>query len=179
MKNLLFLACTLMILLSTSCTNETNELEGTWSAIDMDIDLNLTIEIAGLEVVTEFDIQSTEMNYDLTFEAETFSTSGDYTYDVTNSTNGNAITSSVTLTDVMGSGEYTIEDNILTVIGSFYEIQGTAGTSTTSGEEQSTNFEINADGILILTQTINETETDPITGQVSTTTGTSISRWEK
>ena len=174
MKNLFKnLFCFALLVSLISCGSEETEttLEGTWTAVEFSASISLTTSDGETGTI---EIESTDLNYDLTLDGSSFTTSGSYDVTVTASLTGvGTETIDQSYTDVMGSGTYTSTDTDITIDGSFFELELDGMPFMITGEAQSGPYEINSDGELIFEQdeTISETE---VTGSVR-----SFSKWVK
>ncbi|NRD22224.1 hypothetical protein HNV10_03160 [Winogradskyella litoriviva] len=194
MKKLLSLFCLFTLLTAFTCENEplddgiesgsndTNvALIGSWELVDFDVTLQTSTEFMGETFSSDIDIQSTEENYVLTFTESNFTTAGDYTYDTNVAVNGATVTSEpYTLDNVSGSGTYSTSGNEMTIYGSFFEFEFEGMDENLFQDEQTTSFSISADGqTLTFTQEETVSQTDPITGIISSSTTSGGSTWTK
>lgn len=154
------------------------ELVGTWTALSLDAEIESSSIFSGMTIVSNFDITGSAFSYDLVLEADgNWNTSGDYTIDISGSAAGNPIASNDTYTNVMGTGTYSTSGDELTINGSFFELEFNGQPLIATGQEQTSKFEINSNGQLVISQ--NETITSNQGGAMSTNMIISTSVWEK
>ena len=178
-----FLTVFALLLTFSACNNDddvvtlsSDGLEGNWTAVFFEADVTGSTEFNGETTVSATTIEASSLSYDLTFTDAAFTTSGGYTMGVSSSVDGNVVsTSSDDYTDVSGSGTYTATDTELTLNGSFFEFEFNGQPFNQANGAQTANYEINADGELVISQ--NETISTTANGVTSTTTIVSTSRW--
>ncbi len=173
-----------LIVMVSACNNDdessTNaeDLVGTWRAISFEATNSVAITGTGADVTTSTDITGSNLDYEVTFTESNFSTSGAYDIEATVEVVGvSTTTSNDSYTNVSGNGTYTVDGNMMTIDGSFFELEVDGVDLSAFGEEQTVNWEINSDGNLVITQ--DETDEVTISGVGTTSTVTSTSVWEK
>lgn len=137
------------------------DIEGTWTATGM----VANVETNSSGNTSTVDVTGSNFDYDLTFTADAFSTEGSYTGTNVISSGGFNQTQVVEYTDIMGSGTYTIDGNVITTMGSFFDFDASGMGSSGNSEPQNAQFSIDGD---VLTMTQNETTTSTFNGQTST-----------
>ena len=172
-----------LLVLVTACGGDddgpsTNDLLGTWVVVSFDGDIESTTTFDGTTTTSEVAILGSNLDYRVTFTETAWTTAGGY--DVTNTTSVNGMppaTLTSSNTNVSGSGTYSINGNVMTIDGSFFEFE-TNGVPTagTNGPEMA-DFEINSNGQLVLSQ--DKTIESNQSGVVSTTTIKTTSVWRK
>ncbi len=175
----------MVISLATACNNEdemssssSGELDGTWTAISFQADIDGLTTFQGTTTSSNSSIVGDDLNYNVTFDDGDFTTDGGYTMTSTVSFDGNVInTSTDTYTNVDGSGTYTKDETTITTMGSFFEFEVDGVPYGTGNESQTANYEINADGQLVISQ--NETQSQDNMGIITTNTIVSQSVWER
>ncbi|WP_296311399.1 hypothetical protein [Winogradskyella sp. UBA3174] len=189
MKKLLALLCLLTVFTCEnepldfdSETGETDvELFGEWNLSEFNTELTTTTDFDGQIISSDLDVSSTEVDYTLNFIGNNFTTNGNYSYVVGIVVNGTEVSNEpYTIDNVSGGGAYSVNGNQMTIDGSFFEFnfQG-ADTSVLDGE-QTTTFQISANGeTLTFTQSENTTEIDPTTGAIVTISNNSTSIWTR
>ncbi|MUU79121.1 hypothetical protein [Winogradskyella endarachnes] len=196
MKKILALFCLFTLLTAFTCedeplddgidsgsnTSDTNvALIGSWDLTDFSVILETSTEFNGESFTSNIDIQSTEEDYVLTFTESSFTTNGSYSYDTNIVFNGETTQSEpYTLENVSGSGTYYTSGNLMTVDGSFYEFEYEGMDQSILDEEQTGTFEISEDGqTLTFYQEETISQTDPVTGTVTSSATNSTSVWTK
>jgi len=172
-----------LLLFVTACGSDddgpdTNDLLGTWVAVSFEGDIESTSEFSGTTTTSEINFIGSNIDYRLTFTENAWTTAGGYDATVTSTVNGmsgGAIPSSQT--GVSGSGNYSINGNVMTIDGSFFELTSNGVPVTAIGEAQMADFEINSDGELVFTQDEVIESTD--SGVTSTSTVKSNSVWRR
>jgi hypothetical protein len=159
--------------------NNNQDLVGVWNLLEFDVTLNSATTFEGQTITSNIDIVSTDVAYTLDFEQNSFTTNGNYTYNVNLVVDGNINTSeSYTLNNVSGSGTYTTTDNEMTLEGSFFEFDFEGADNMAFQEEQTIDFQLSNDGeTLTFTQNDTVSQTDDATGVEITSTTSSISVW--
>ncbi len=163
MTKLLKLLCVFSLLvLVFSCGKDDEpvaakgDLEGDWTATAF----NATIETSSAGVVlSNVKLIGTSFDYDLNLDGSNFTTSGGYTATQELTSAGVNQTTEVDYTNISGDGTYTTDGDMMTVNGSFFELQANGMSATTGGEAQTATYEINSDGELIFSQDETLTET--------------------
>ena len=155
-----------------------NEVVGTWEAIFFEAETETSTDFNGMMTNTTAQITSSNLNYEATFNATTFTTMGDYDLTTTTTVPPNPpFVSMSSLTDIEGSGSYSIDGNQMTISGSFFAIEINGSPVDTGGEEQVVTYEINADGELVFTQDQEFVTTQP--GVTTTSVIRSTSIWRR
>jgi len=177
---LLFFASLLIFM--SACGNddepENVTLEGTWKVKSLIADTKTTSEGAGISISSEALIEGQNMNYEVTFEETTWTTSGDYSLSYDFKVDGMEVPlDDVTLSDVSGNGSYSTDGNIMTISGAFFEFEIQGMDFSELNSEQMTEYEINSNGELVFSQ--NEVITNSDSGITTITTVVSESVWEK
>jgi len=174
------LACALLISLSACGGNDDpeDELIGTWELISFDVTTEAVIETMGDVTTTTSVLTGTDLDYRLTFEASTYSTEGNYSYDITTTLDGDVIgTSTTTNTDVSGNGSYTSTETTITSDGAFFQLEVDGIDINAIQGQVSADYEIESDGSLVFTQ--DDETTTTVQGISSTSSLVATSRWRK
>jgi len=168
----------LLLILLSSCGGDDddvmNGLEGTWTAIEFGASLSLESL-----VMAQIDIESTSLDYCLTFDGESFTTSGAYDINAKFDIDGFPTqTINQSYTSVQGSGDYTLDGSTIFVTGSFYdyELDGLPETGISDADQQAEYF-IDDNGRLVVDQ--NESITQSEQGITVTVDVISRSVWER
>ena len=185
----------LFLFLAFSCNNEpveegtdlninglnNDDLLGEWNLSEFYVTLNSIASFENQTTISDVDIISTNVAYILEFDTSTFSTNGNYSYDVDIDVNGiNSATDSYTLDNVSGMGTYLINENEMTIDGSFFEFNIEGIDNASSQGEQTVDFELADDGeTLTFTQNNSVTQTDELTGTIIMSTTNSTSVWTR
>ncbi len=153
-----------IVLLLVSCGKDDDpvakgDLEGTWTAIAYSADIKTSSGGSALSTIVA---TGTSFDYDLNLDGSMFTTSGSYSANQTVTTPDFTQSNAVDYTNISGSGAYTVDGNIMTIEGSFFDFEAGGMGMTGVGEMQTATFVINGDGELILNQ--NETITDTSNG---------------
>ncbi len=181
MTKLLFFA-TLLIFMN-SCADDDmasadDTLAGDWTAISFSADINVSTEVGGAIVESSNAIVGSNLDYDLTLTGSSFTTSGGYDIQVTTVAGGLELpVTNDSYSNVSGNGTYTSDETTITFNGSLFDFEYNGVNTTSLGEEQTSNYSINAAGNLIISQ--NETMETNSSGIVSTTTIVSASEWTR
>jgi len=161
--------------------NNNNEasLIGEWTATSFSANVTSTTSANGMDNVVEISITGMNLGYNLVFAESTYTTNGNYDAEYTTVINGqNNASGSDSYTGVMGSGNYSTNGNMMTIDGSFFELSVNGVDTSSLGGEQTTAYELSADG-QTLTFNQNETETNNTGGVDVTTNIVSTSVWQK
>lgn len=193
MKKLLPLFCLFTLLTAFTCENEpldggfdlgennnnNSELIGTWELVDFDVTLVSSSTFGDQSFTSDIAITSTEEDYTLNFTQNTFTTSGNYTYDTQVAVNGDTVsTDAYSMESVNGNGTYSTVNNVMTVDGSFFDFEFEGMDQSALQGEQTVTFSISNDGqTLTFSQDETTSQTDPATGNVTDNTTTSTSVW--
>jgi len=174
---LLFLCLFTLSIFSCGDDDEMSVLDGTWTAQSSEFDVTTTTTTNGSNFSSQSVGSTTAIDYDLVFTGSNFTTSGSYTYDVTTSVDGSVVNSgSNPVSDVSGAGTYSVDGSVITINGSFFELEFNGQPLVGANGPQMANFTINGD---ILTFNQNETTTSMEGGAASTSTIVSTSVWER
>ena len=182
-RSLFFLFLATLILSFAACSGDddmmpANDLEGTWEAISFESETETNTDINGMMTSSTAQIVGSNLNYQVTFNAPTFTTQGDYDLAITTTVPPNPpFESSSSLTDVQGAGTYDIDGNQVTISGAFFAVEINGSPIDLSNEEQTATYEINANGELVFTQ--DEAFTNEQSGTTSTTIIRSTSVWRR
>lgn len=161
-----------------SPTAAANGLEGTWTAVEFSASTSTSSNINGQAFDSTSEIEGSNLDYDLVFTDDAFTTNGGYTIAISASSGGQVVTNTTdTYTDVNGNGTYTVQGDSMTITGSFFEFNVNGIPYDLGNGSQTAHFEINANGDLIFSQ--NETTTDNTNGILTTSNIVSTSRWQK
>ena len=154
------------------------ELDGTWTAKSWSADYETTTAGGGLNQSVNSKFTGTTFNYDLVFDNGSFSTDGNYAYSYTITGTGINQDGSQVVDDVNGAGTYTNTNTQLTLKGRLFEYSADGVTNVAQTEEDAVmDYEINADGDLILTYST--TITDTQFGFTTTAVISDRSVWER
>jgi hypothetical protein len=192
MKKLFPLLCLFTLLFAFTCedepldfdaetsTDSDPELLGEWNLVSFDASVSTTTNFQGQQISSDVDINSTTVNYTIDFTESNFNTSGSYSYIADITANGiNIPAEPYTLTDVNGSGSYSVNGNEMTIDGSFFEFSFQGMDFEELQGEQTANFQITDNGqTLTFSQNETTTDTDP-TGATVTSTQVSTSVWTR
>ena len=147
-----------LLVLVTACGgndngSSTNDILGTWVSVSFDGNSESTTTFDGTTTTNEACILESNLDYRITFTETGWTTTGGDDVTTTRSVNGmKTATLTSSNTNVSGSGTYSINGNVMTIDGSFFEFE-TNGVPTagTNGPEMA-DFEINSNGQLVLSQ---------------------------
>ena len=156
-----------------------NGIDGEWTAISFNADIESTFSSPDIQpVVSTFSIVASNLNYDLDLNGDNYTTMGDYTITQSGSTDGVSIPEQTSeFTNVSGSGNYTINGDVISVSGSFFELELDGVMMADISGPAEANWSINGDGQLTFSQ--NQNITQDIPGLTSTTSVVSTSVWER
>ncbi len=178
----LLFACTL-IFSFIACgdddnSSNKNSLDGSWTAVEFAADVESSSTGVGINIISKTSVTGSDLNYDLVFDGSNWTTEGAYSYDISIELSGQTpITSIESVTDVNGSGTFSVDEDVMTIDGSFFTFMYNGQTIADTNGPQMANYEINSAGQLVFEQ--NET-TEMTTPEISTSTSTvSKSVWER
>jgi len=154
------------------------DLIGTWNLVSFDLDMTNSFDPGTGMMVTDLIVESTEVDYQVTFTATNFNTEGWYSYNTQIETAGMVLNDSYTMEDVTGSGTYTTDGNQMTTQGSFFEFTFEGMDDSMFDEEQTGTYEISADG-QTLTFSQDETTVNTDAGYDIEIDVVSTSIWQK
>ena len=154
------------------------DLVGTWDLVSFDVDMTSSFDPGTGMMITDLIVESTEVDYQVTFTATNFNTEGWYSYNTQIETAGMIINDSYTMEDVTGSGTYTTDGNQMTTQGSFFEFTFEGMDDSLFDDEQTGTYEISADG-QTLTFTQDETTVNTDAGYEIEIDIISTSIWQK
>lgn len=158
--------------------NTDDALNGTWKLVSAESEVQTTFVSSGETFTNIATTEFEDLDYSMTFEGSNFSTSGGYTTTTTLLVDGITIqTEPVTLTNVSGSGTYSVSGNQMTINGAFFDISYEGQMTTGASQAQTTDYEINANGQLVFEQ--DETVEQTVSGTTATSHVVSKSVWEK
>lgn len=180
LSKLLFLASLLIFMSACGDDDEPENaaLEGTWKAISFNADVESTTEFSGTTTSSQSVITGNDLNYELNLNDPNWTTSGDYGYNVNTTVDGQTLQDEdLAVSNVSGSGTYSVSGNMMTINGSFFEFEFNGMTMTSMSDSQTVEFEINSDGQLVFTQ--DEEMESTTSGVTSISTVKSTSVWEK
>ena len=172
-----------LLVLVTACGgndngSSTNDLLGTWVAVSFDGNSESTTTFDGTTTTSEVAILGSNLDYRVTFTETAWTTAGGYDVTSTTSVNGMpAATLTSSNTNVSGSGTYSIDGNVMTIDGSFFELETNGVPTTGTSGPQMANFEINSNGELVFSQ--DETIESNQSGVESTTALMTTSVWRR
>jgi|GEM_PF-6782690 len=178
MKNLFknFICLALLISLASCGGDEVSSdgLEGTWELIEItsNSEVTTTISIIGETLTSISELSGENIDFEITFDESTYSGQGSYDMVGFVTTTGipGQIPFNESLNDITSTGNYSATDNQMTITGSFVTVEFN-GMTTSGGQEQTVDYVINSDNELIITQSIDLTET--VSGAVTTTKASS------
>lgn len=154
------------------------DLIGTWNLVSFDLDMTNSFDPGTGMMVTDLILESTEVDYQVTFTATNFSTEGSYSYDTQIETAGMVLNDSYTMENVSGSGTYSANGSEMTTQGSFFEFTFEGMDDSMFDEEQTGSYEISADG-QTLTFSQDETTVNTDAGYDIEIDVVSTSIWQK
>ncbi len=177
----LFLAFALFCSLA-SCGNDddmniSEDIQGTWSVISFVAETQTSTTVNDQTFTGTSNIEGSNLDYDVTFAVDNFTTNGSYDISSTTTTSGTTQTFNQSYTNVTGVGTYSTSGNVMTIDGTFFEIEVDGFDESLINGEQMTNFEINSNGNLVFSQ--DETNTTTTNEITTTTTIISTSVWER
>jgi len=182
LSKLLFFCSALFLI--TACGNDddaapvNSDLEGTWEAVSFEFVAETSSEFAGTTTDVLTQLEGSNMNYELTFTSDAFTTSGSYDIELQTSLDGSPQqTQSQSYTNVDGSGTYSADGSVMTINGSFFNLTVNGVSYSGANGAQMADYEINAAGNLVFTQ--DQTVTDNSGGANTTSKQTSSSVWRK
>ncbi|MDG5491430.1 hypothetical protein [Psychroserpens sp. SPM9] len=192
MKKYSLLFCLFMLLCAFTCENEplegdfTNEntdtnpssLLGTWSLVEFNADIISESSFAGQEFIVDFTTEAVSSDYELVFSESSYTVEGDYELMSSTTVDGETTSYTDSYTNVSGSGVYSTSGNIMTIDGSFFELDIEGSPTEVAQGEQMAEFELSADG-QTLTFFQDEVQIEDESGFVVTISTVSSSVWQK
>lgn len=164
---------------TTGGTANSGDLIGEWTLVSFDVDMTSQVVTPQMTVETNIIIESTDVDYNIIFNASDFTASGSYSYDTDISTNGQSFSDSYVMENVSGSGVYTVDGNQLTANGQFFEFTfDGVDDSMFNTDEQTVTFEITDNGNT-LTFYQDDTQVDNSTGFETTISTVATSVWQR
>lgn len=177
LKNASRLVLSLLLITFFSCENEpldpgflsqegaaNSSLVGTWNVVSFSADVISTTNVEGVETVIGNTVSGSNLDYSLVFAADTFETNGSYDVTIITVVDGNnAGTTTNSLSNVSGSGNYVTDGNIMRIDGSFFDLSMNGTNTSGQGGEQEVAYTISEDG-QTLTFTQNDTQTELANG---------------
>lgn len=127
-------------------SNGDASLIGTWDLVSLDLDMTSSFDPGTGMVITDLIVESTEVDYQVTFTETNFNTEGGYSYNTQIETAGMVLNDSYSIDDVSGSGTYYTEGNQITTQGSFFEFTFEGMDDSIFEDEQTGTYQISADG---------------------------------
>ena len=156
-----------------------NEIDGEWTALSFNVNIVSTFAPDGFDPsTTTSSIVGSNLNYDLDLNGDSFTTMGDYTTTASIDVDGLSVPDQVSeLSNVSGSGNYTIDGNVISLSGSFFELELDGVMMADIVGPSEATFNIASNGQLTFSQDQTIDASQP--GLTSTTTVTSTSVWER
>lgn len=192
MKKLSALLCLFTLFFAFTCENEPLdfdaetgetdvELLGEWNLSEFTAEVSTSTEFQGQQISSDVEVYSTTVDYTLNFTESNFNTNGSYSYIASVTVNGTEVPQEpYTLTDVSGSGGYSVNGNEMTTDGAFFEFTFEGMDFSELDEGQTATFQISDNGqTLTFSQSDTTTQTDPATGAVVTSSQVSSSVWTR
>lgn len=155
-----------------------NSLVGNWKMVEFNYDGISTTNAGGQSISSVFEAEATDMTYSLVFTEDTYTSSGDYTIQLSTTTVGTTFDQTVPVTDVNSTGGYTYDETTITVeSGSLVSYNAGGTTSSDMSSNEPTNYVIDANGDLIFEDVFMSSQTQQ--GAVSTSEIDLYMRFEK
>ena len=155
-----------------------SHLIGTWTLTELSGNSQATATENGLEYTANNDFTGSAFNYDLTLTEKEFMTNGSYLLNNQVSVDGLVLSMSVdTITGTNGSGTYTINGNEITTMGAFIDNELNGGEAFLDSDSQTSQFEIDDQGLLIIT--LDQTTEEMIDGILTMVTVDLSTTWVK
>lgn len=181
----------LTALLLTACNNDddttsTNELEGTWKLVSLEIDSESLVEVTAggynNSITINNEAEAVNADYTLTFDNSQFTGEGSYDLQQTSMSGGYTESITTSYDNILQTGSYSVDGNIITVEGSFVEATAD-GTDIieTGGEPQTIEYTINNDQLIFSQNEAFVVEVDNGAGLINTSTNDVVfsSVWER
>lgn len=164
----LVITSTLVIFQSCSSSDdsqpENTSLIGDWKVTEFSAETSTTTNFDGEIFESNINILGSNFDYNVNFTAANYTTLGAYDMTVTILVDGQPNeTETESYENVSGSGTYTIDGNVMTITGSFFDVDG---LDVIGGDYQTATFQFSPDG-----QTVTFTQNEQMTqgtGGVST-----------
>lgn len=160
--NFLFFLLLTSSLLITGCgdddDNSNNDLVGSWTLIDYESSGSSITSFIGITTETGFQAEGDNYNYVVNFDDDgTYTIEGSFDVELSFTVDGNPDPGSqtITITDAMGSGTYSVSGNTMRVEGDFVSANVSGTTTTDPGAPQDIPFTLDGNR-LTLTQTVND-----------------------
>jgi len=174
----LFFASLLIVSCGDDETSNKSGLDGDWEALSFEGEVSSSTTFDTLLLVSTTMIEGSNLNYDLKLDDGNFTTSGGY--DITTTANSeilpDPIVSEQSYSGISGDGTYTVEGDVINVIGQFFDFELDGVPYTQSTGPVSVNFDL--DGDMLTFSQIEETTTN-FGGSLSTTKVEFTSTWRR
>lgn len=154
-------------------TSNNSDIIGDWDMIEFSATISSSVDMGGETSEIFIVAEGEEFDYVVSFDGVNYTTQGDYIITTTTSVDGVSLgTDTTPYSNVMSSGFYLIDDTVMTIDGSFMEIDG---TEFGSGDPQTSNFNLSADGqTLTFIQDEQQTQVEGGFDTVVTITSTTV-----
>lgn len=159
-------------------SSNSEDLIGTWDLVSLDLDMTSSFDPGTGMMVTGLNVESTEVDYQVTFTETNFNTEGSYSYTTQIETAGMVINDSYTMQNVTGTGQYTTNGNQITTQGSFFQFIFEGMDDSLFDDEQTATYEISDNG-QTLTFLQDETTVNTDSGYEVVVDVLSTSVWQK
>lgn len=180
--NFSLLVFAMSLLTFASCNSDDDapvtmsDLEGTWSAETLNAQVNSTTVSPDFTTETDVQISAPALDYDVTFQGNTFTADGEYTIAIVADANGTTTTSTDTYTSVNNTGTFSTNANEITINGSLFSLEYNGQPVLGAGGPQTADFSISGD---ILTITQSQDTTIAANGFTTTSAVSSTSTWRR
>ncbi|OMP30584.1 hypothetical protein [Mangrovimonas sp. DI 80] len=168
MKKLGMLLSLFVLLSAFTCENEpidtelanieedvaNSQLSGDWNTVSFNATMSTSTGMGGMNMDVEAVMEAVNMDYVVTFTANSFTSAGSYDIETDLTVNGidNGTTTS-SLTDVDGNGNYSTSGNTITFDGSLFELEVDGLDTSALGEAQTGQYTLTNNGqTLTITQ---------------------------
>ncbi|WMI67171.1 hypothetical protein [Mangrovimonas sp. YM274] len=134
--------------------NSGASLVGDWTTVSFNATMNTSTGMGGMNMEVDAAMEGVNMDYIVTFTNNTFSTNGSYDIETDLTVNGmdNGTTTS-SLSDVNGTGNYSTSGNTITFDGSLFDLEVDGIDTSALGEAQSGEYSLSNNGqTLTITQ---------------------------
>ncbi len=161
-----------------SCGGDDNELEGAWEAISFRTELSSPTVIEVEAIVNNTIIESSNLDYVLTFNDGDYTVSGSYDLTITNGSDltEEPIVAEQSYSGVFGGGTYTLDNEEITVMGQHSDLDLAEIPFLQSAGTATARYVLDGDMLSIsqMEEIMFESE-----GSISTTTIEATSTWRR
>lgn len=153
------------------------QLVGSWEMISFTSTVNrIKVFPNDVSIESQSEVIGEDIDYNVMFTSTSFEGEGSYSVTINNESNGFSSTLTDSYVDVFREANFTVENGVITVSGSFYELDIEGLPATTETQEMDVNLSNNGNTLTIYDEALVERY---VNGVISTSTSISTSVWAK